>query len=269
MLELSGLDLPQRAGTAHHHSCNGIDSPVNHVLVKPEPLYAKCQIATEHGTVHLNKPVLDGNYHAVHELHEKARSLPVEPVQIQAYFGRSAKVLDQHEEAQTGKQQYLQSPDNMGCRVWMVIDFVRQHVVKPIGIDSDKDTQERGNSHRYQHVARRLSRPCPAVLAKEGEIGQLQPGMQERPGGSQCEQQPYPGKMQIGCCRDLHGLAHESAEQGEGGNREAADHIQDESHGHIAVYAAQFAQLAAPGHLNDSACPHEEKSLVQNMGERM
>src|SRR3989338_5807925 len=160
MLELSGLYLPQRAGAAHHHGRNGIDSPVNHVLVKPESLDTKYQIATEHGTVHLNKPVLDGNYHAVHELHKNARSLPIEPVQIQAYHGRSAKVLDQHEEAQTGEQQYLQGPDNMGCRVRMVIDIVRQHVVKPVWIDSDKDAQERGNSHRYQHVARRLSRPC-------------------------------------------------------------------------------------------------------------
>src|SRR3989344_3941177 len=167
MLELSGLHLPHRAGPSHHHGCNGVDSPINNVLVKPEPFYAKCQIAAEHVAVHLNKPVLDGSYHVGHELHKKDSSLPVEPVRIQADLGRSSKVLEQHEEAHTGKQQYLQSPDDMGWRVRIEIDRVRQHVVKPCGINTDEDTQKRGNPHRYQHVARWLGRSCPAIFAEE------------------------------------------------------------------------------------------------------
>ena len=155
----------------------------------------------------------------------------------------------------------------MGAGIGLEIDRVRQQGVKLAREQPDADAQDGRDPHGGEHVAGRLLGAQAAVLAEEHVVGKFQPGVQEGARRGQRQHQGHRRPVVPGRRRDDHGLADEAAEQGEGRDGEGADHVERHRQRHGPVETAQFRELVPAGHMDDRARAHEQKPLVDDVGE--
>src|SRR5208283_6241411 len=105
---------------------------------------------------------------------------------------------------------------------------VREQVVESRRVAAQEDAEEGGDTHRREHVPGRVlgaleGRRLALVRAKPDEVGDLETIAIEGADRREIEEEGGPEEVAVETGLDDHRLADESAEQREGGDREAAD----------------------------------------------
>ena len=109
-----------------------------------------------------------------------------------------------------------------------MIQFERQGCVQRRVPNADANTKRRSDSHRQQHVPRRLFDSFARVVSEESKKRDLDARVFHHTRRSDQQDDPHPKHVLFTGCRDNHRLTYKATEQWKASDRSAAN---DAKHG--------------------------------------